>query len=68
MIANYLFQQKIETPNAKKSDKTKNPYRWSVQTITQILSHQEYAGDTVNFKMSELGTKKSVYKHTTCNN
>ena len=63
MIANYLFQQKIETPNAKKSDKTKNPYRWSVQTITQILSHQEYAGDTVNFKMSELGTKK-VFTNT----
>lgn len=58
MIANYLFQQKIETPNAKKSDKTKNPFRWSVQTITQILSHQEYTGDTINFKMSELGTKK----------
>lgn len=64
MIANYLFANKVEIPyvhNGHKIDKTKNPYRWSVQSISQILSHPEYCGDTINFKMSELGDKKVFY-------
>lgn len=56
MIANYLFANRIKTPaaysgNIRKGDiAERNPYLWSTQTISSILSKQEYCGDTVNFR------------------
>ncbi len=56
MIANYLFAKKIKTPTAYTGKiqpggiAETNPYRWSAQTVSGILSRQEYCGDTVNFK------------------
>lgn len=64
MIANYLFANKVEVPNFHNGcnkDKIKNPFRWSIQSISQILSHPEYCGDTINFKTSELGDKKVFF-------
>ena len=57
-IANYLTANKIENPSAYTdsyrsasiSKKTNNPYLWSPKSISDILSRQEYCGDTVNFK------------------
>lgn len=76
MIANYLFANKIKNPSAYSGQirtdgvAHKNPYLWSAQTVSGILSRQEYCGDTVNFKyqrkncMSKQVTKKdpSEYK------
>lgn len=56
MIANYLFANHIKNPSAytgkyrKGGVAEKNPYLWSAQTVSGILSRQEYCGDTVNFK------------------
>ena len=56
MIANYLFAHKVKNPSAQKGQyrtggvAEKNPYLWSAQTVSGILSRQEYCGDTVNFK------------------
>lgn len=56
MIANYLFANKIKNPSAYSGQirtggtAHKNPYLWSAQTVSGILSRQEYCGDTVNFK------------------
>lgn len=56
MIANYLFAKKIKTPSAYSGQirtdgvATTNPYLWSAQTVSGILSRQEYCGGTVNFK------------------
>ena len=64
MIANYLFANKVEVPNFHNGcnkDKIKNPFRWSIQSISQILSRPEYCGDTINFKTSELGDKKVFF-------
>ena len=66
MIANYLFANKIEVPYlsyGSKTDKVRNPYRWDISTITNILSHKEYCGDTVNFKKSSLG-ECQVFENT----
>ena len=60
-IANYLFANKIECPAAHNGQIRKggiaerNPYLWSAQTVTQILSKQEYCGDTVNFRYRKKG-------------
>ena len=56
MIANYLFANHIKNPSAytgkyrKGGVAERNPYLWSAQTVSGILSRQEYCGDTVNFK------------------
>lgn len=69
MIANYLFAKKIKNPYTYKGyhqteEKKKNPYLWSCQTVTGILTRQEYVGDTINFKTtckkSSFGTKKII--------
>lgn len=39
------------------SKQTDNPYRWSADTVSDILEKREYIGDTVNFK-----THKQSYK------
>ncbi len=64
MIANYLFQNKVQTPhfhNGYKVNQSNNPYLWSVPAVRNILSYQEYCGDTVNFKVSKLGDEKIFY-------
>lgn len=60
-IANYLFSNKIKNPSAYKGQIKKggiaerNPYLWSAQTVSQILTKQEYCGDTVNFRYRKKG-------------
>lgn len=60
-IANYLFTNKHKNPSAYKGQIRKggiaerNPYIWSAQTVSQILSKQEYCGDTVNFRYHKKG-------------
>lgn len=60
-IANYLFANRIKNPTAYKgkakegSVAERNPYLWSAQTVSQILSKQEYCGDTVNFRYRKKG-------------
>lgn len=62
-IAKSLTNMKIPTPsvhnNSVKSGTAQadDPYKWSVQTISAILSKQEYCGDTVNFR-----TEKPSFK------
>lgn len=62
-IANWLFAHKILSPRAYKNDirkgsfAEKNPYIWTNVTVGDILDHQEYCGDTVNFR-----TEKKSYK------
>lgn len=62
-IANYLMLNKILSPRAYYGDirsgsyAEKNPYLWTTSTVGGILDHQEYCGDTVNFK-----TEKKFYK------
>lgn len=62
-IAKHLSAQKILTPNAllfKRGERISgpaDPYYWSMETISSILSRKEYTGCTVNFK-----TTKKSYK------
>lgn len=69
-IANYFFAKKIVSLSVylnrvrKGSVAEKNPYIWSVQTIAQILSKQEYCGDTVNFRFEKKSFKnKKIIRH-----
>lgn len=69
-IANYFFVKKIVSPSVylnrvrKGSVAEKNPYIWSIQTISQILSKQEYCGDTVNFRFEKKSFKsKKIIRH-----
>lgn len=66
-ITSILYNERIETPAAYharhgtglwkyKTDIT-HPYSWNERTIKEILSKQEYCGDTVNFR-----TRKESYK------
>ena len=70
MIANYLCNEKIRNPSAYtgkyRTDSTTkdNPYLWSAQTVSGILSRQEYCGDTVNFRSHRKGLcNKTVVKN-----
>lgn len=62
-IANYLFAHKILSPRAYRGDirkgsfAEKEPCLWTTATVSEILDHQEYCGDTVNFR-----TEKRSYK------
>lgn len=62
-IANTLFANKVKSPTAhrgcirKGSYAERNPYIWNTVMIGEILDHQEYCGDTVNFR-----TTKKSYK------
>jgi len=62
-IANYLFAHKVLSPRAYRGDIRKGsfaelePCLWTTATVSKILDHQEYCGDTVNFK-----TEKKFYK------
>lgn len=62
-IAHHLESEQILSPSAyfgrfrEGSAAAVNPYHWSPQTISNILSKPEYCGDTVNFR-----TEKPSYK------
>lgn len=62
-IANYLFAHKILSPRAYRGDirkgsfAEKEPCLWTTATVSEILDHQEYCGDTINFR-----TEKKFYK------
>lgn len=69
-IAHYLESEKILCPSVYLSQvksngyANQNPYMWSNQTITQILSKQEYCGDTVNFRSERASYKsKKIIRH-----
>ncbi len=66
-ITTILYNERIETPAAyharqgtglwKYKTDIPHPYLWNEATVKAILSKQEYAGDTVNFR-----TRKESYK------
>ena len=66
-ITTILYNERIETPAAyharhgtglwKYKTDISHPYSWNEATVKSILSKQEYAGDTVNFR-----THKESYK------
>ena len=66
-ITTILYNERIETPAAyharqgtglwKYKTDIPHPYSWNEATVKAILSKQEYAGDTVNFR-----TRKESYK------
>lgn len=62
-ICHYLESQHILSPSAYfgriRSDGVahERPYYWYIQTVTQILSKQEYCGDTVNFRTEKVSYK-----------
>lgn len=68
-IANILHDKNIKIPVAysgkgRLSERTKkDPCIWSAQTVSKILAHQEYCGDTVNFRTSKPSykNKKFIY-------
>lgn len=68
-IAKSLTDMKIPTPsvhnNSVKSGTAQadDPYKWSVQTISSILSKQEYCGDTVNFRTEKPSFKSRKIIH-----
>ena len=67
-ITTILYNERIETPAAyharhgtglwKFKTDIPHPYSWNEATVKAILSKQEYAGDTVNFR-----TRKESYKN-----
>ena len=67
-ITSILYNERIETPAAyharhgtglwKYKTDILHPYSWNEATVKAILSKQEYAGDTVNFR-----THKESYKN-----
>ena len=66
MIARYLKENQISTPKAyaNKSGQAddESAYVWSHSTIKNILSKQEYCGDTVNFRTERLSYKSKKVK------
>ena len=69
-ISHYLESKQILCPSAYlgqiKSNgyANQNPYLWSNQTISLILSKQEYCGDTVNFRSERVSYKsKKIIRH-----
>ena len=67
-ITSILYNERIKTPAAyharhgtglwKYKTDISHPYSWNEATVKAILSKQEYAGDTVNFR-----THKESYKN-----
>lgn len=56
-IANYLFANKVKIPSTiglPKLNPEQNPYRWSKDTVAKILTCQDYCGDMINFKRSDV--------------
>ncbi|MCL2884211.1 MAG: recombinase family protein [Oscillospiraceae bacterium] len=71
MIATWLQEHKILCPSAYWKSKglsgtkpsSKNPYKWSSEVVSKILSRIEYLGYTVNFKTCKQSykSKKKVF-------
>ena len=55
-IANYLFANKVKIPSLTglQISDTRNPYRWSKDSVAHILTCQDYCGDMINFKRSDV--------------
>lgn len=55
-IANYLFANKVKIPSLTglQISDTRNPYRWSKDSVAHILTCQDYCGDMINFKRSNV--------------
>lgn len=69
-IASYLTDKHILSPSAKSGNIRKgsaaetDPCLWSDNTVTGILTRQEYCGDTVNFRTEKLSYKcKKIIQH-----
>ena len=69
-IAAYLLKAEIPSPSVHQncvrpgSYAEKNPYIWSAQTISDILTKQEYCGDTVNIRTERKSFKsKDIIHH-----
>lgn len=60
MIARYLTQNKIPTPSTYQS--SQEAFNWGYSTIRNILSKQEYCGDTVNFRTERVSYKSKKIK------
>lgn len=64
---NYLFAHKILSPRACRKDirkgsfAEKEPCLWTTATVSEILDHQEYCGDTVNFRTEKSLTRAKNY-------
>lgn len=59
-IAKFLRENHVLTTNSyigSKQGDYRNPYKWTVETVTRLLGMQEYAGDTVNFKSRTISFK-----------
>ena len=72
-IANQLKADKILTPteywysiSRQSSKPLSKPYNWSPAAVSNILSRQEYCGDTVNFRTKTKSFKnKKIIKNPT---
>lgn len=64
MIARYLKEREIPTPKvyAHEITDSKEPYNWSHSTLKNLLSKQEYCGDTVNFRTERVSYKSKKIK------
>ena len=61
MIIRYLKENHIPTPKSY-ANKTNQIYEWSHSTVKNILSKQEYCGDTVNFRTQRISYKSKKIK------
>ena len=66
-IARKLTEQKIPTPTEYWNSIGRNcsippavPYNWCADTVANILSKQEYCGDTVNFRSTTKSFKNKI--------
>ena len=72
-IANQLKSEKILTPaeywysiSRQSSKPPSKPYNWSPAAVSNILSRQEYCGDTINFRTRTKSFKnKKIIKNPT---
>lgn len=72
-IANQLKSEKILTPaeywysiSRQSSKSPSKPYNWSPAAVSNILSRQEYCGDTINFRTRTKSFKnKKIIKNPT---
>lgn len=57
IVVRKIFANKVKIPSLtglQISDKTRNPYRWSKDSVAHILTCQDYCGDMINFKRSDV--------------
>lgn len=56
-IANILTKDNIPTPMKYQYDKIVKYPEWSGESVRMLLNHQEYVGDTLNFKTYKMSYK-----------